>query len=241
MQHILIKFLTVGHVLMLSSTSFAQDNSLRQFETQLLHQYKAQNYFEVKGNIENEIRLVIKNNPSSFEYDFPKLQKNGYMQLDYSPDRKLKFYTFDVSGGGTMGEWSSYVQYQTPKQLRLDEFEAGRVNRIYQVKMGEKQIYLIESYYKADSCHGTYHLRAVEMGTDQLLKSHIFKSKAQKNHEIEVDFDCQYIDRVKQSKFFRITPKTVDVMLLNQDGIPQNTYLRYVLTQNGYRYLGVVK
>ncbi|QIO07056.1 hypothetical protein [Acinetobacter shaoyimingii] len=224
-----------------ANMSVAQSQSLSQFEHQLIQTYQDQNFFEVNNDIENEIRLKIENMPSSFQYPFSKLQHAGYVHLDYSPDRKLKFYTFDVSGGGTMGQWSNHVQYQTDNQLKLDAFKAGRILKIYQANIAQKTIYLVESYYKGDSCHGTYHLRAVEIGSKQLLKSYVFKSKSKTNHEIEVEFDCNHIDRSKLPKFFRITPKTVDVMLLNQESKPQNKYLRYTLRQNGFIYSGIVK
>ncbi len=52
--------------------------------------------------------------------------------------KKLKFYSFDVSGGGTMGEWSNYVQYATAKTQHLDEFESGYINQIQPVRVQNK-------------------------------------------------------------------------------------------------------
>lgn len=216
--------------------------SLKNFEQNILNKYKNTDFFEVNHDIENEISSKIFEDTTSFTYDFPALQQEGYVYITYSPDKKLKFYSFDVSGGGTMGEWQSYVQYKTGTTLHVDEFEAGSIYQVLQATIKNKPAYLVQSYYKGDSCHGVYDLRAVEVGAKQLLKAYIFKGKNKIYDDISVEFDCHQIsENTERPDYFRITPKTVDVILLNEDLVPQNKYLRYRLAADGYRYVGIVK
>lgn len=216
--------------------------SLKNFEQNILNKYKNTDFFEVNHDIEADISNKISSDITSFTYDFPALQQAGYVHIMYSPDKKLKFYSFDVSGGGTMGKWQNYVQYKTGTTLHVDEFEAGSIYKVLQAAIKNKPVYLVQSYYKGDSCHGVYDLRAVEVGSKQLLKAYIFEAKNKKNHDLFVEYDCHYdLDRENAPNYFRITPKTVDVILLNEDSVPQNKYLRYRLEEKGYRYVGVVK
>lgn len=242
MPNTIIKKLFCMSFISLSSICFANIESLKNFEKKVLLDYQNTDYFAVNGEIEQIIINELSLDPDSFKYDFPLFKQIGYLHTQYSPDKKLKFYTFDVSGGGTMGEWSNYVQYYTGKNIHLDEFQAGFVLDIYPVTIQKKNVYLVKSYYKGDSCHGMYHLRAVEIGPKFLLKSYIFEAKNKKHHEMNIEYDCQYDpDRNKASTYFRIQPNTVDVMLLNEQGIPQNKYLRYRLNQDGFHYTGIVK
>ena len=242
MEKITIKICSGLFVLLHSISCYADHQGLKKFEKQLVEKYKNAEFFEVNGDIEAEISNKISEDNTSFTYDFLILQQKGYIRTHYSPDKKLKFYTFDISGGGTMGEWSSYVQYKAGQKLLLDEFQAGYIQNISQVNIKNKPTYLVENYYKGDSCHGAYNLRAVEVGSKQLLKSYIFESKNKKNHDLSVEYDCNYdSDRSHAPNYFRIKPKTVDVMFLNSALVPQNKYLRYSLGQNGYRYIGIVK
>lgn len=227
----------------LSSVTYADLLALKNFEKQIIRDYKDADYFEVNGDIEQRVSSIIADDPTSFSYDFPLLQDAGYVHIQYSPDRKLKFYNFNLSTGGTMGEASNYVQYKINQITLFDEFNAGyHITDIKQVRLNNRPVYFVESYYKGDSCHGLYALRAVEVGKKQLLKSYIFKAKTKTNHEIQVDFDCgRFLDPSHVPDYFRIQPKSIDVILLNRNGEFQNKYLRYQLKDNGYVYQGVVK
>ena len=223
--------------------SYADINSLKNAEDKILNKYKQADFFEVNGDIMTDVSALILNDADSFKYDFPKLKDAGFVQIQYSKDKKLKFYTFDLSGGGTMGEWDNYVQYYTGSKIHYDEFDAGHVHEVKQVNIQQKPVYLVESYYKGDSCHGAYYLRAVEIGEKQLLKAYVFSAKGKTHHDMSVEYDCRYPEnRSAETEYFRINDQNVDVLLLNEKGIPQNKYLRYRLdNKKGYIYSGVVK
>ena len=236
------KILLISLFASVSTLSFANTQTLQKQEAQVLQKFKQQNFYEVNEAIKNAVVEVISDDTSSFNYDFPALAKQGYVQIQYSPDKKLKFYRFDVSGGGTMGAWSNYVQYSTGKTQHLDQFTSGYINQILPVRIQNKVVYLVRSYYKGDSCTGMHHLRAVEVGPKQLLKSYVFQTKQKSLHEISVDYDCHYDhDRTASQNYFRLSPKHVDVMLLNQKHQPQHQYLRYTLGSKAFVYQGIVK
>lgn len=226
----------------ISNASFADIATLQKQESKVIQQFQKSNFYEVNTDIEQAVVRLIANDPSSFKHNFAQLEKQGYVHIQYSPDKKLKFYSFDVSGGGTMGEWSNYVQYATAKTQHLDEFESGYINQIQPVRVQNKNVYLVRSYYKGDSCTGVHHLRAVEIGPKQLLKSYVFNTKQKNLHEISVDYDCRYDqERNNQQNYIKVAAKQVDVMLLNQKLQPQHRYLRYSLGSKGFVYQGIVK
>ncbi|WP_180164315.1 hypothetical protein [Acinetobacter sp. YH12049] len=223
-------------------SGFAGSADLQKHESQVIKKYKKLNFYEVNEAIEREIVDVIAADPSSFHYGFTQLEKQGFVHVQYSPDKKLKFYSFDVSGGGTMGEWSSYVQYATGKTQHLDQFDSGYINQILPVNIQNKTVYLVKSYYKGDNCSGLHHLRAVEVGPKQLLKSYVFQTKQKKLDQISVDYDCHYeTNRRSGNEYLKISPKHVDVMLLNQQHQPQYKYIRYSLGSKAFVYQGIVK
>ncbi len=230
-------------IMSLPVLAFADLAALKKMENDLVSKYKDAPFYEINHDVEDVVSSALAQDPASFSYDFPKLSEHGFVNIKYSPDKKLKFYNFNVGYGGSMGEASNYVQYHIGQNTKFDEFETGfHTSNVQQVKIQNKVVYLVQSYYKGDNCSGAYDIRAVEMGKKQLLKAYVFKSKNQTNHDISVDFSCRHYNNAQDSPdYFRIGPTTVDVMLLDQNDVPQHKYLRYQLGKTGYVYSGVVK
>ncbi|AOA59971.1 hypothetical protein BFG52_10640 [Acinetobacter larvae] len=220
---------------------------------QQLSKYQDDDFYDVNQDIATSMLKAIAQDPDSFHYDFPDLQKAGFLQIHYSPDKKLKFYTFDVGHGGTMAESDNYVQYyvtkndaannSTNKILKFDQFTAGsHIYEVKQVNIQKQPVYLVASYYKGSNCNGIHALRAVQLGPQQLLKSYVFQAKNKSNHEITLEYDCSKIDSFEhEADYFRLNATTVDVLLLDQNNIPQNKYLRYRLDKKAFVYTGIVK
>ncbi|TCM66475.1 hypothetical protein EC844_11375 [Acinetobacter calcoaceticus] len=230
-------------ILAMPALTFADLQSLKKMETEVISNFKDRDFFEVNGDIESQISSALAADPASFNYNFPKLQQAGYVYISYSPDKKLKFYNFNTSGGGTMGEAENYVQYQIGNQTKFDQFDAGyHIYNIQQANIKNKPVYLVASYYKGDNCHGLHVLRAVEVGSKQLLKAYVFQGKNKTNHDISVEYDCHKNDNPQhEPDYLRISPTAVDIILIDQNGIPQNKYLRYRLEKSAFVYTGVVK
>lgn len=230
---------------LISTSSFANVADLKVFESQLIANYNNTDFYDVNIDLEEKISNFLAQDQSSFQYNFPRLQDLGYIDIKYSPDRKLKFYTFDIGGGGTMGEYSSYVQYKQGNQIKFDIFESGYISEVDQIQLNNHPVYLIKSFYKGDSCNYAPSLRAVQSGKNMLEKSYIFLGKNNKNHSIDIAFNChQSKSPYEQPQdYLKVShdKKYIDVMLLNEKYIPQNKFLRYSRSSEGYKYIGIVK
>ncbi|KAF1026597.1 MAG: hypothetical protein GAK29_01216 [Acinetobacter bereziniae] len=92
----------------------AQAESLKDFETTLIQKYYQSSCSsrnecdQYNEKISNAIETKIKKDPTSFTYAFPQLTEKNMLKIHYSPDRKIKFYTMDISGGGTMRDSEPY-------------------------------------------------------------------------------------------------------------------------------------
>lgn len=216
--------------------------SITQAEQVIDRKYAALDFYEVNQDIESDVVSLIDQNPESYAYSFPLLTEKLRLKTHYSPGQLLKFYTFDVGGGGTMGEFSSYVQLKSSKPTRVQAVDTGYILKIDQVKIEQQPIYLVQSYYKGDSCHGVYQIQAFKKQAQSLVSTHIFKSKKKKLDSIEVDFDCHY-DEERNVPYIRVSKdlKYIDIKLLDQKSQPTGKYLRYQQTSMGYDYTGVVK
>lgn len=91
-----------------------------------------------------------------------------------SPDNRIRVYSW-VSGGGTCPEWTSYTQYRDSQgNVRVfegvpvpDEENYGTVTKIFQAdNIGNKTLYLVNSYGKASSVDGYKSLVPVFLDAD---------------------------------------------------------------------------
>jgi hypothetical protein len=100
-QEIIMKKIVFLLSLILISETHAE--TLAQFEKKLIQHYTQKDFYEVNQTIESEIVAKIESDSRSFNYTFPTFQDQYNLRIHYSPDKRLKFYTFDVGSGGTMG------------------------------------------------------------------------------------------------------------------------------------------
>ena len=219
--------------------------TLVQFEQKLIKQYEQKEFYEVNQEIESAVVVKIKQDTTSFDYNFPNIQDAYSLRIHFSPDKKLKFYTFDVGSGGTMGEHSSYVQSNNKGKSILTPIETGFILDVKQTVFAQEAVYLAENYYKASSCMGAYAINAFKPTTNGSIQAvKIFQTKKTKLDNISVDYDC-HDDNEKGDvpDYIRVDKnlKNIDIMLLDQAYKPQGKYLRYVKTNSAYQYSGVVK
>ena len=235
------------HILFLVLLMISQTHAetLAQFEKKLMQKYENKDFYQVNQAIELEIVEKIKQDPASFNYSFPAFADHYHVRIQFSPDKHLKFYTFDVGGGGTMGEYSSYVQTQNEGRTDLTPIETGLIYQVKQTVLATQPVYLVDSYYKGSSCVGAYAINAFQptkAGAVQSIK--VFQTKTKLLDHIQVDFDCNnHEDRNDVPDYIRSDKKlnTIDIMLLDQNSKPQAKYLRYRKSNTVYRYIGIVK
>ncbi|MFV5384305.1 hypothetical protein [Acinetobacter junii] len=226
-------------------SSIIHAETLAQFESRVVKNYKDKSFYDVNQSIETEIVAKIQNDKSSFSYSFPVFQDHYNLRTHYSPDKKIKFYTFDISGGGTMGEFSSYSQTLIYGKNVVTPIENGFILDVKQSLLDKQPIYLIESYYKGSSCFGTYAIQGFKLlASGELEVTKIFQTKKSLLDQITVDYDCNHhMGSNDEPEYIRISKdlSTIDILLLNQNFKPLHKYLRYVKKDAAYQYLGTVK
>jgi len=230
-------------VLIFSSIIHAE--TLAQFESRVVNNYKYKSFYDVNQSIETEIVAKIQNDKTSFSYSFPAFQDHYNLRTHYSPDKKIKFYTFDIGGGGTMGEFSSYSQTLIYGKNVVTPIETGFILDVKQSLFNKQPIYLIESYYRGSSCVGTYAIQGFKLlASGKLEVTKIFQTNKSLSDQITVDYDCNHHMGINdEPEYIRISKdlSTIDILLLNQNFKPLNKYLRYVKKDAAYQYLGTVK
>lgn len=242
----MIKTSTIVSGLLLSmawlNPSYASNTSLSVLEQQLYNKYAKQDFYSINQQVETDVVELIEKNADSYAYLFSKLTPTLGLTIHYSPDQLFKTYTFDVGGGGTMGEYSSYAQLKNNAQNKLQAFEAGFIRSVDQVTLSGQPIYLIQSYYKGDSCVGSYQIQAYIKQNKQLSPVAIFQTKSKKLDKINVDYDC-HDDAKREGNYIRVAKdmKFIDIKLLDQKSKPTGRYLRYQKNKKNYQYIGTVK
>ncbi|ENV63416.1 hypothetical protein F949_02261 [Acinetobacter junii NIPH 182] len=226
-------------------SSIIHAETLAQFESRVVKNYKDKSFYDVNQSIETEIVAKIQNDKTSFSYSFSAFQDHYNLRIHYSPDKKIKFYTFDIGGGGTMGEFSSYSQTLIYGKHVVTPIETGFILDVKQSLLNKQPIYLIESYYKGSSCVGTYAIQGFKLlASGELEVTKIFQTTKSLLDQITVDYDCNHhMGSNDEPEYIRISKdlSTIDILLLNQNFKPLNKYLRYVKKDAAYQYLGTVK
>ncbi|MCH5346011.1 MAG: hypothetical protein J1E63_02810 [Muribaculaceae bacterium] len=59
----------------------------------------------------DELRLLVKNDPATLTYDFPLMKERGYVDIHKSEDGLVKLYDWDTHDGGTMIAWGCLLQF----------------------------------------------------------------------------------------------------------------------------------
>lgn len=224
------------------SQSYANTTTLGTQEQQIYKKYSQQDFYTINEKLETDVVKLIEKNANSYKYSFPQLTENLNLNIHYAPDQVFKTYTFDVGGGGTMGTYSSYAQFKNAPKHKLQSIETGFIRNINQVTLSGQAIYLIQSYYKGDSCVGAYQIQAYKQQKNQLHSVPIFQTKTKKLDTIRVDYDCQY-DTERKGDYIRVSKdmKFIDIKLLDQNTKPTGKYLRYQKMNSHYQYVGTVK
>ncbi|OTG67871.1 hypothetical protein B9T25_07785 [Acinetobacter sp. ANC 4470] len=222
--------------------SYANTATVSALEQQIYKKYTGQDFYTVNQQFESDVVKLIEKNADSYTYRFPKLTNGLGLNIHYAPNQLFKTYTFDVGGGGTMGTYSSYAQFKNAPKKKLQAIEAGFIRSVDQVTMSGQPVYLIQSYYKGDSCVGAYQIKAYKQQKNQLNPVQIFQTKSKKLDTIRVDYNCQY-DADRKGDYIRTSKdlKFIDIKLLDQNTKPTGKYLRYQKNNNNYQYVGTVK
>ena len=69
-------------------SSIIHAETLAQFESRVVKNYKDKSFYDVNQSIETEIVAKIQNDKSSISYSFPVFQDHYNLRTHYSPDKK---------------------------------------------------------------------------------------------------------------------------------------------------------
>jgi hypothetical protein len=229
--------------------------SVQDFETQILKKYdqsRLTDRYESDGiNQQAALKIAdfIESHPQSFDYNFKNLTSKNMVSIHYSPDRKLKFYTFDVSAGGTLREFESYVQFKQGKKVPTQAVkDGGFIRSVQQTQLNQQTVYLISSTYVGSSCVGAYAIQAAHIKNAKYKAIDVFKTRTQTMNHINVDYDCNYypknIEPFDMNRHYIRMSKdlnNIDILVIKPSGELTQNYLRYQKTKNHYQYVGTVK
>ncbi|OAL79082.1 hypothetical protein AY606_06530 [Acinetobacter sp. SFB] len=238
---------------LVSSSTFAE--SVAQFENNIINKYYKTSLTDryendgVNQEVATKVANFIERNSQSFEYPFKNLLDKNLLLLNYSPDRKLKFYTFNISAGGSMREFESYVQFKQGNKFITQALnDTGFIKAIRQTQLNNVPTYLVSRTYIGSSCEGQYGIQANQINNNQYKSVKVFKTKTKALDQININYDCHYYLKNIQpfdmdGHYIRISQnlKNIDILLIKPSGELTKNYLRYQKTKNNYQYIGTVK
>ncbi len=253
----MLKKILLASLLSLSFSSYAQ--TLSQFESGLLKQYQQT---EINSRIDADqynqqiaeaIQKQLLSNPASFNYSFKQLVDAGKLSINYSPDKKLKFYSFDISSGGTMREFETWVQINSGKRIVTQQVPtASLVQNVYQTNFKNMTVYLVRDIVIGSSREGAYSIQALQLSRQKLRPVQIFETKTKKLSEITVEYDRAHFPENQPAfedyqqlpqQFIRVSKdlKYIDIRVIQASGKLTSQYLRYVKAATAYHYQGTVQ
>ena len=238
---------------LLNSQAFAE--SVAQFESNIINKYyktSQTDRYENEGvnqEVESKVAGFIAKNPQSFSYVFKNLASKNMIFVNYSPDRKLKFYTFNVSAGGSMREFASYVQFKQGNKVITQALnDGGLIKAIRQTQLNNIPTYLISRTYIGSGCVGAYSIQATQIKNAQYKSVNVFKTKTKALDQIDVSYDCNFYPKNIQPfdmdrHYIRVSEnlKNIDILLIKPSGELTQNYLRYQKAKKNYQYIGTVK
>ena len=169
--------------------------------------------------------------------------------MNDSPHRKIKFYTFNISAGGSMREFESFVQFNQGTIVITHALNGGGVIKaIRQTQLNNVPTYLISKTYIGSGCEGQYGIQATQIKNAQYKSVNVFKTKTKALDHINVAYDCNYYPKNIEPfdmdrHYIRVSPdlQKIDILVIKPSGELTQNYLRYQKNNNNYQYIGTAK
>lgn len=137
----------------------------------------------------DELRVLVHNDPASFTYDFPLMQEKEYVSILTSDDGNLRLYYWDTGEGGTMIDWGNFCQFRSDDNIYVyecgiteieytenDEFITGcAVWGLYTVQSDKGETYyLAHTYVREMSDLGYAEITPVKIEKNRLVPVGLF-------------------------------------------------------------------
>ena len=142
-----------------------------------IYDYEQNNYTVTGEKSWDMFKDLIVKDPRAYEYDFPKLGDLLYIDICYSPDKKVKFYSWDESTG-TMTMCNGITSFMAGKKIITDT-TANVSYGIYetaQVKANNgEDIYIALSYSQDYGSCRYQMIDAYKIADSRIVNAYVFE------------------------------------------------------------------
>ncbi|WKW47494.1 hypothetical protein P3875_05425 [Myroides sp. JBRI-B21084] len=195
----------------------------------------------------DSLSFLIKNNKSTLNYPFEKLQKENALKMATSRDKKLRVYSWDTNLGGTMRFFNQIYQFNANGNIVINESLATNdpqafFSNIYEVQtITNESIYLVISNSILSSKNVVQHINAYKITSENLKNVNVFKTKNRTLNQISVEYDFfSVVDRPERPvELITLENKTLKIALVDNTLSVTNKNLIYEWNGEAFIYKGV--
>lgn len=177
--------------------------SLKDAENQI-YEYEYEKYENTGERSWKLFKELIINDPRAFDYSFPKLSEDLlFIEIAYTPDKKLKFYSWDESSG-TMFNYTGMTTFKIGNKTITDTTSNIKycITDTYQVKdKNGDNIYLVMSYSQDYGECRYQTISAYKIINSRIVRADVFEEDWQMTSRITMNYNrktyfanIEYID-----------------------------------------------